>query len=296
MKCLAKRPADRWQTAEELLAQLEPLVASSGGITPTTTRPLPATPAPARGVPRWVGWMIGGALVAGGALALTLTQRAAERAGDRKTHGRGGVARLGGLALPFAGRKDDHVYGDRSADEHAVRAADRRGLADPPRRLRARVERGGAGVAGRHQDPLPRARRPVPHAGTWRTAASRRRRQRRQRGDRLGRLVAGRQAHRLPPERHAVRPGAGRPRQGRSRERNRRPLAGLVARRPLDRLRRGQPDVSLQREHGLVRDPSRFGRRRSGGYGRRVRRAQHEPGVDTGKALTAVHLGSPGRP
>ena len=76
MKCLAKRPADRWQTADELLAQLEPLVASSDGITPTTTRPLPATPAAARGVPRWVAWMLGGALVAGGALALTLTQRA----------------------------------------------------------------------------------------------------------------------------------------------------------------------------------------------------------------------------
>ncbi len=40
MKCLAKRPADRWQTAEELLAQLEPLSTPSGGTTPTTTRPM----------------------------------------------------------------------------------------------------------------------------------------------------------------------------------------------------------------------------------------------------------------
>ncbi len=40
MKCLAKRPADRWQTAEELLAQLEPLATPSGGTTPTTTRPM----------------------------------------------------------------------------------------------------------------------------------------------------------------------------------------------------------------------------------------------------------------
>ena len=44
MRCLEKRPADRWQTAEELLGQLEPLVALSGGTTPTATRPLEAAP------------------------------------------------------------------------------------------------------------------------------------------------------------------------------------------------------------------------------------------------------------
>jgi Tol biopolymer transport system component len=42
MKCLEKRPADRWQTAEELLAHLEPLATPSGGITPTATRPVEA--------------------------------------------------------------------------------------------------------------------------------------------------------------------------------------------------------------------------------------------------------------
>ena len=40
MRCLAKRPADRWQTADELLAQLEPLATPSGGMTPTQTRPM----------------------------------------------------------------------------------------------------------------------------------------------------------------------------------------------------------------------------------------------------------------
>ena len=43
MRCLEKRPADRWQTAEELLSQLEPLATPSGGMTPTQTRPVEAT-------------------------------------------------------------------------------------------------------------------------------------------------------------------------------------------------------------------------------------------------------------
>lgn len=48
MRCLEKRPADRWQSAEELLAQLEPLGTPSGGTTPTATRPTAAVvPAPA---------------------------------------------------------------------------------------------------------------------------------------------------------------------------------------------------------------------------------------------------------
>jgi serine/threonine-protein kinase len=42
MRCLEKRAADRWQTAEELLAELEALATSSGGITPTDTRPVRA--------------------------------------------------------------------------------------------------------------------------------------------------------------------------------------------------------------------------------------------------------------
>ncbi len=39
MRCLAKKPADRWQTADELLPQLEPLATPSGGMTPTRRDP-----------------------------------------------------------------------------------------------------------------------------------------------------------------------------------------------------------------------------------------------------------------
>jgi len=47
MKCLKKDPADRWQTADELVAHLETIgMTPSGGVTPTDTRPHPATGAP----------------------------------------------------------------------------------------------------------------------------------------------------------------------------------------------------------------------------------------------------------
>jgi tetratricopeptide (TPR) repeat protein/tRNA A-37 threonylcarbamoyl transferase component Bud32 len=48
MRCLAKRPADRWQSAEEVVERLETLGTPSGGVTPTQTQPttavLPADP------------------------------------------------------------------------------------------------------------------------------------------------------------------------------------------------------------------------------------------------------------
>ncbi len=40
MRCLEKRPADRWQSAEELLPHLEAMATPSGGVTPTDTRPM----------------------------------------------------------------------------------------------------------------------------------------------------------------------------------------------------------------------------------------------------------------
>jgi tRNA A-37 threonylcarbamoyl transferase component Bud32/thioredoxin-like negative regulator of GroEL len=42
MRCLEKKPADRWQTADELIPQLEAALTPSGGITPTETVPIQA--------------------------------------------------------------------------------------------------------------------------------------------------------------------------------------------------------------------------------------------------------------
>jgi serine/threonine-protein kinase len=68
MRCLAKRPADRWQTAEDLLAQLEPLATPSAGITPTQSRPAVTR----RRFPGWVRWAVGAALVLAAVLAFFL--------------------------------------------------------------------------------------------------------------------------------------------------------------------------------------------------------------------------------
>src|SRR3954451_22625835 len=46
MRCLEKRPADRWQSAEELVPHLEALMTPSGGITPTATQPVATAAAP----------------------------------------------------------------------------------------------------------------------------------------------------------------------------------------------------------------------------------------------------------
>jgi eukaryotic-like serine/threonine-protein kinase len=73
MRCLAKHPADRWQTAQELLTQLEPLMTPSGGMTPAQTQPVAAGApgAPAAGRARRWPW------IAAGAAALALVVGAA---------------------------------------------------------------------------------------------------------------------------------------------------------------------------------------------------------------------------
>jgi len=60
LRCLEKKPADRFQSAEELLPQLEALATPSGGMTPTDTRPLAAAPGTRR---QFVPAALGGAAV-----------------------------------------------------------------------------------------------------------------------------------------------------------------------------------------------------------------------------------------
>ncbi|HEX9581446.1 MAG TPA: serine/threonine-protein kinase [Gemmatimonadales bacterium] len=76
MRCLEKKPADRWQSAEDLLPQLEALATPSGGMTPTEARPATASRVPKRGV-TWALMAIAAAvLVVGGFLGVRAFSRA----------------------------------------------------------------------------------------------------------------------------------------------------------------------------------------------------------------------------
>jgi serine/threonine-protein kinase len=68
LRCLEKRPADRWQRAEELLAQLEAVVTPSGGTAPTQAVPRRQL----AGRPRARALLVGGVAVVGAALAYWL--------------------------------------------------------------------------------------------------------------------------------------------------------------------------------------------------------------------------------
>ena len=52
MRCLEKKPADRWQTTEEMMRHLDALATPSGGLTPTGMVPVVVAPGARRG--RWV--------------------------------------------------------------------------------------------------------------------------------------------------------------------------------------------------------------------------------------------------
>ena len=107
MKALEKRPADRWQSAEEMLAQLEPLATPSGGMTPTSTAPVAAVAPAKRSRPRLPMWALaamGVAVLAAGAFALS-------RGGGHAGAGAAGATATRSIAvLPF-----ENVGGDSSS-------------------------------------------------------------------------------------------------------------------------------------------------------------------------------------
>jgi TolB-like protein len=100
MRCLEKRPADRYQTAEQLLAQLEPLSSTSGGITPTQTRPVAAVREAGMSPRTKVAAAVAAGVLIVGTAVLTLNRQA----GDSAVNAGTGTARdTSGLlaVLPF---------------------------------------------------------------------------------------------------------------------------------------------------------------------------------------------------
>jgi eukaryotic-like serine/threonine-protein kinase len=127
MRCLEKRPSDRWQSAEELITQLEAVLTPSGGITPTATMPVAAAVAPrSRRLPLAVA--LGVLLVLLGFVAWRATHRkpaAGSGVGLTTTNAK----RVG--VLPFASRSRDTAdayMGDGMATDLTTTLAGMTGL------------------------------------------------------------------------------------------------------------------------------------------------------------------------
>ncbi|MCZ6571068.1 MAG: protein kinase, partial [Deltaproteobacteria bacterium] len=121
MKCLEKKPADRWQSAEDLLTNLEALATPSGGVTPTDTRPISAALRPLTRSRR--GAMIGGAALLA---ALAIGWFALGRGGGGSDES--GVPRLVVLPARNLGSPDNAYFADGIGEEISTRLGGIQGL------------------------------------------------------------------------------------------------------------------------------------------------------------------------
>jgi serine/threonine-protein kinase len=120
MRCLEKKPADRWQSAEELIPQLEAVLTPSGGMTPAATAPVPAATA-IPGMSR-TSWRQRAPAVAGALGVLAVAGAAWTLLGDRGSP----VADAPGIqqiaVLPFeniGGDSTNAYFADGMTDELA---------------------------------------------------------------------------------------------------------------------------------------------------------------------------------
>jgi len=137
MRCLEKKPADRWQRAEELLQQLESMATPSGGTTPAVAATSPASVLPrgtggqTLGLPRAARWR-SGYLLLGIVLALTAAWLVARtrRNGSPVAAGTKSVA-----VLPFENLGDsaDAYFADGITEEIINRLTSVGGLRVIPR-------------------------------------------------------------------------------------------------------------------------------------------------------------------
>jgi len=124
MRCLEKSPADRWQTAAELLQQLEAMATPSGGLTPTgavsVERPLRRSWRTWQRWPVYVGMAALGLLAGFGVVARFHARSGPNRAAARKML----------VVLPFAnlGRPEDEYFADGMTEELTARLAGLHGL------------------------------------------------------------------------------------------------------------------------------------------------------------------------
>ncbi|MGH7534551.1 MAG: tetratricopeptide repeat protein, partial [Gemmatimonadales bacterium] len=121
MRCLEKRPADRWQSADELLHQLEAMATPSGGMAPTGATAavsLGEAAAPPVPVARPHRWHRAGYLVLGLLLALAAAWGVSRYRGDHASTGVSAGSQAI-VVLPFEnlGRPEDEYFADGITEE-----------------------------------------------------------------------------------------------------------------------------------------------------------------------------------